>query len=58
MIMEIRVVIDVPDEDKDKQQDVIEGIIEVVKVKLPNLRTVRRYSPINVTIRGLDEVIP
>lgn len=58
MILEIRVVIDVPPEDVEKREDVIEGIMDIVKEKLPNLRVVRRYSPVTVTIRELNEDVP
>lgn len=57
MIMEIRVVIEVPDQDREKQQEVIEGILDVIKEKLPNLRKAKRHSPITVTIRELNESV-
>lgn len=58
MIMEIRVVVEVPKDDEEKRQEVIDGILDVVREKLPNLRKAARHSPVTVTIRDLDESIP
>jgi hypothetical protein len=53
MIIQIRIVIDIPKTDEEKYSQAIEKITEVVKKEFPDLQTTRMYSPIVVTIKEM-----
>lgn len=55
MVIQIRIVIDVPDKDKEKFQGAIEKILEVVKEQFPEFKTTRMNSPVTVTIKDMEE---
>lgn len=55
MVIQIRIVIDVPEKYKDKFQGAIEKLIETVKEQFPELKTTRMNSPVTVTIKDMDE---
>lgn len=55
MIIQIRIVIDVPETDKEKFPVAIEKIIEGVREQFPDLKIARPYSPVTVTITGMEE---
>lgn len=55
MLIQIRVVIDVPEKDKDKFQGAIEKILEAVKEQFPDFKTTRMNSPVTVTIKDMAE---
>ena len=55
MVIQIRIVIDVPDKDKEKFQGAIEKIFEVVKEQFPEFKTTRMNSPVTVTIKDMAE---
>lgn len=55
MLIQIRVVIDVPEKDKDKFQGAIEKILEAVKEQFPEFKTTRMNSPVTVTIKDMAE---
>jgi hypothetical protein len=55
MVIQIRVVIDVPEKDKENFQAAIENIIEAIKAQFPDLKTTRMNSPVTVTIKDLEK---
>jgi hypothetical protein len=54
MIIEIRVVIDVPEKDKEDFQEAIENILKFVREQFPRLKTTYTHSPVIVTIKDMD----
>ena len=57
MLIQIRIVIDVPDKDKDKFQGAIENILETVREQFPDLKTDKMHSPVTVTIKDMEEQV-
>lgn len=55
MIIQIRIVINVPPADEAKYPQAIEKIIETVRAEFPNLQVARPHSPVTVTIKGFDK---
>lgn len=55
MLIQIRIVIDVPEKDKDKFQGAIEKVLETVKEHFPELKVDRMHSPVTVTIKDMEE---
>lgn len=58
MVISIRIVIQVPDEDESKFSEAIEHIVDTVKQEFPALQVFKLHSPIIVTIDRFDEVKP
>ncbi len=57
MIIQIRVVIDVPKEAESKYQEVIEGTIDFIVKQFPEYKTVSTMqSPVIVTIDQFDKL--
>ena len=54
MLIQIRVVIEVPEKDKDKFQGAIEKILETVRAQFPDLKTNQMHSPVTVTIKDME----
>ena len=55
MLIEIRVVILVPPEDKHYFDVAIEKITECATTQFPSLSVSPHHSPVTVTIRGLED---
>ncbi len=53
-LIQIRIVIDVPETDRDKFQGAIEKILETVRAQFPDLKTNQMYSPVTVTIKDMQ----
>lgn len=56
MVIQIRIVIQVPAEDERKFPEAIERIVDTVKEQFPALQVFKLHSPITVTIDRFDEV--
>ena len=56
MVIQIRIVIQVPAEDERKFPEAIERIVDTVKEQFPALQVFKLHSPITVTIDHFDEV--
>ena len=56
MVIQIRIVIQVPAEDERKFPEAIERIVDTVKEQFPALQVIKLHSPITVTIDRFDEV--
>ena len=54
MIIQIRVVIDVPLEDQDKYPEAIEHITNAIVEQFPGFKIARPHSPITVTIKQMN----
>ncbi len=54
MIIQIRIVIDVPETDKLRFPTAIEKIIDCALEEFPKLQIARAHSPVVVTIKELD----
>jgi len=54
MIIQIRVVIDVPLEDQDKYPVAIEHITNTIVEQFPGFKIARPHSPVIVTIKQLN----
>jgi hypothetical protein len=54
-LIEIRVVIYVPDKDMDKSTDAIARIGDVIRNVFPDFKIARLHSPMTVTIKELSE---
>jgi len=54
MIIQIRIVVQVPDLDKLKFPAAIEKIIDCAVSEFPDLQIARPHSPVTVTIKELD----
>ncbi len=54
MIIQIRVVIDVPLEDQDKYPEAIEKITNSIVEQFPGFKIARPHSPIVVTIKKMN----
>lgn len=57
MVIDIRVVIEVPEKDQDNFPNAIEAILETVKAEFPELKTHRKHSPVVVKIDHFRESI-
>jgi hypothetical protein len=57
MLIQIQIVIYVPDKDKERFQDAIENITEAVKEEFPDLKVDRMHSPVTVTIKDMEEQV-
>ena len=55
MLIQIRIVIDVPAKDKDKFQGAIEKILETIRSLFPDLKVDRMHSPVTVTIKDMQD---
>lgn len=55
MLIEIRVVIHVPDEDKKKFSVAIERITDAIYQEFPNLKKSIYHSPITVSIKEMPD---
>ena len=53
MVIQIRIVIDIPEKDKENYPVAIEKILEAVKAQFPEFKTTRMNSPVTVTIKEL-----
>lgn len=56
MLITIRIVIDVPENNQDKYPDAIEKILESVKEQFPELQVNKRHAPVTVTIKRFEAV--
>lgn len=54
MIIQIRVVIDVPIEDQNKYPTAIDNIVKAITAEFPGLKVARPHSPVVVTIKGIE----
>lgn len=54
MIIEIRIVVDVPKEDEDNFHIAMEKITQTVREQFPHLSAVPSDPPVTVTIRDRD----
>jgi len=54
MIIQIRVVIDVPLEDQDKYPVAIENITAAIVEQFPGFKIARPHSPVTVTIKQMN----
>ena len=58
MIIQIRVVINVPLEDEDKFPVAIDKITEAIVEQFPGFKIERAHSPVTVTIKQLNKERP
>lgn len=56
MVIQIRIVIQVPAEDERKFPEAIEHIVDTVKQEFPALQVFKLHSPVTVTIDRFNEV--
>lgn len=55
MVIDIRVVIEVPEKDQHNFPNAIEKILETVKAEFPELKTYKKNSPVTVRIKEFRE---
>ena len=54
MIIQIRIIVDVPEGDKLKYPTAIEKIVNCALEEFPELKIARPHSPVTVTIKELE----
>lgn len=55
MLITIKIVIDVPETDKDKYPVAIENIVEAVRKEFPHLEVNKLHSPVTVFIKEITD---
>ena len=56
MVIQIRIVIQVPAEDEARFPEAIERIVDTVNEQFPALQVFKLHSPVTITIERFDEV--